>query len=1630
MLDCPDVETLGRLMLGQLNAQEALSLDSHLEHCTRCLEVLRELNPSDPLIDIVRRQAAVPGHDGDSLVDALVDRLNLALADTVHPHATPCNDELAPNSADTSSPRLFGDYELLEQVGRGGMGVVYRARQRSLDRIVAIKMILAGDFADTAEIRRFHAEAEAAARLDHAGIVPVYEIGQCERQHYFTMGFVAGDSLAMRLATGPLPPRDSAEIARQVAEAVHYAHERGVVHRDLKPGNILLQASSSPDSRLTSGGIQLATHAPWKPRVTDFGLAKRLDTDQGLTQSGDVMGTPSFMPPEQAAGKADRVGPLADVYAMGAVLYAMLAGRPPFQAANVAETLRQVSEQEPVALRLLNPAVPRDLETITHKCLEKNPLRRYDDARQLAEELARFLAGEPILARPLGRVARMWRWCRRKPALAAAAAVSFLATIAVIATLSVSVLLIAQARDKQQRSAETAEAQARLALESLERVVFQIQNRLNSVPGSQAVRKEILRQSLDGLRQVAKELAGSNRSDRGALAAHVSLGDVFLTIGDDDGLNATGAAREQYSRALAIAERLAKSTSHSLQAQQDLSQILVKLSDNDLQAGDLEAAHRRANAAFEALQRLSLVDQKSPRSELGLASCYMQLGETSRRLGQSDIALQWLQRAIELQRLRETARPDDPSIQMGLASAYDRLGGLCLQVGQTDEGLVWKRSSVTVWTRLHEKSPDSDWNQQQLARACGSLADEMLRTGHADEAHPLAAQAMELRERLARKHPGNLAAEDALADSLVLLGDIAQRRFEHRDALDHFVRAREMRERTLKADSENFHRRRSLCGLYRRLGVQFSLFGRQDEALQAVQRRLELHKDMAAANPTDISDQHDLANAYFGVGGVLAQQGQWRAAIKLCEQSVEVLEKLREIDAKRTSLHRDLSNALAYIGYCLRSQDNPAAALPYYERSLAIQEELASQDQGNRMNRQGLALTHQLLGDLYDKLKRGEQAWRHYQQARSLYEQQLADDPTNAAGRTALGLVISHLASLAQGNGQLEAALTLYQESLAVRQKIVADSPGEAVSQVNLASGYESLGSISFSLRRFDGVRDAYLSAIDLREEILQHDPRDLASARALSGDFKQLSRLESLLRNPTQARLRFEQALRIDRRLAETMPVNLSDLSVLGNSYREFADQISNAGDVALATLHDEKAIMALERVAEAAPGEWVHVQQLALAYLSLAQRRQYQGCRSEAYGFCNRGLELWQRIAVAPTGQQLLGRAALLSGAGRLLGGLNLPNESVVAFQLALQDYQAALESQPDSLDNAFMFHVACKDLGLAQHRAGQIQPAVESFRRGLTAIEPLTQHASLGILHLGMKATLLGATADALRDAGLKADSVAALQQAADVRQRLVNLQPLNDDAKRDLAAAYKTLGMNVVAPVDSLRFHQRNREIHQALLKANPQNTQARYDLASADGAIANPLIRLGRLTEAAESAERAAAGLKLLDNDKLLPPNDKILQSLYESIAGFYREAETVISNPQSVESIPPSRRCMIVQMACRGLLAAQRWEDAKSLIKAVERPGNANERIALAACHAMLADSMAQRAGHDDDPNLAQSAAGHRDRALAELRLALTPGDTMLRFRAKDEDFKVLQGLTEYQQLVAEPPLPVDPPAD
>ena len=417
-LNHPTEEELHALSLGRLPETELTRVLAHLGDCPSCCGRLDQLTASDPLLARLQHRAA---HQEESLTTPIQRRSAVrALRHGQEARTAEQSNDPEAEPVMLSAPRQVGDYDILSEVGRGGMGVVCKARHRNLQRLAALKMVLAGEFASPTQQLRFRLEAELAARVQHPNIVQVYEVGSYEGRPFLALEWVEGGSLANRLDAKPWPPGEAASLIETLARAIHVAHSEGVVHRDLKPANILLSFRRDPE-----GSAENRTARPSGsrlnddiPKITDFGLAQPTEGGATLTQSGFLVGTPAYMAPEQAGGKRALVGPATDVFALGVVLYQLLTGRLPFPGDSTVEVLRAVISDEPARPRRLQPHLPRDLEAITLHCLEKEPGHRYPTALALAEDLQRFREGKQVAARPVGAVARLTRACRRRPMVA------------------------------------------------------------------------------------------------------------------------------------------------------------------------------------------------------------------------------------------------------------------------------------------------------------------------------------------------------------------------------------------------------------------------------------------------------------------------------------------------------------------------------------------------------------------------------------------------------------------------------------------------------------------------------------------------------------------------------------------------------------------------------------------------------------------------------------------------------------------------------------------------------------------------------------------------------------------------------------------------------------------------------------------------------------------------------------------------------------------------------------------------------------------------------------------------------------------------------------------------------------
>jgi tetratricopeptide (TPR) repeat protein len=546
----------------------------------------------------------------------------------------------------------FGDYQLLAEIGRGGMGVVFKAQQLSLPRTVALKMILSGRLASPPERQRFRLEAEAAARLDHPHIVPLYEVGTLQGLPFYSMKLVSGGNLAQRQWPRPLTPaeqRRTAQLLATVAEAIHHAHQCGVLHRDLKPANILLDAEG-------------------QPHVTDFGLAKHLGEsgagERPITPSGAAVGTPSYMAPEQALGPK-AVTTAADVYSLGCILYELLTGRPPFRAETPLATLLDVLERSPPPPRSLWPTLDRDLETICLKCLEKDPAHRYASAAALAEDLRRFAAGEAIQGRPLSRLGRLRRWCRRQPLLAG----MLTALVVVVATAFCLVWwqwrraesnFQESERQKEAglRHLNLAEERLHLAHDLVDEFCIRLsEDRLKYLPGTQALRRDLLEAAGKHYRKFLDQKGEDPALRRRLAAAHYALASVLGSLGS------RAEALAEYQAALDLYDEILRQGPDHGEVEVFRARTLHRMGGLHSEAGRLTSALEYFLPARDVFAAQATRVPGDTAMQTDLAAVLGNLGNLYRSRGDAAGALPYLEEALAIRKRVAAAEPQKRQFQ-------------------------------------------------------------------------------------------------------------------------------------------------------------------------------------------------------------------------------------------------------------------------------------------------------------------------------------------------------------------------------------------------------------------------------------------------------------------------------------------------------------------------------------------------------------------------------------------------------------------------------------------------------------------------------------------------------------------------------------------------------------------------------------------------------------------------------------------------------------------------------------------------------------------------------------------------------------------------------------------------------
>jgi tetratricopeptide (TPR) repeat protein len=758
---CPGQLELSRFLTGCLSAEEIDAVDRHLAACARCLETIGSVRPADPLLDEIRVE---PAASSPTMQIRLAERPEVPIV-------------RSGGYSLTVVPRLPG-YEILREVGHGGMGVIYEARHLALGRRVAVKVLRAGVAATLDELARFGREASSLARLQHPNIVQVHDVGEYEGQHFLAMEFVEGGTLAARLADGPLDAGEAATLLRALAAAVQAAHDAGVIHRDLKPANVLLCSPLPP-----LAGV---------PKITDFGLAK-LVGEQGRTHSGTVLGTPAYMAPEQASGRPDAVGPAADVYSLGAVLYEVLTGQPPFRAATPVETLHQVLHQEVVPPLRMRTGVPPDLETICLKCLEKDPARRYASAGDLADDLGRYLAGEPIRARPLSQLGRAVRWARRRPLAAALLAACTVA-------IGVSAAWVDRNRTAH-RERERAEAHQAEALRNYQRV----------------------REAVD--RYLAEVIDGDDQTE-----GNVNRYRRFLEVAQGQYLDLL---REYPDDANLRAER---------------GRGLLRIGRIEQVLGSKEKAKDYYTRAIEALEPLTAAGSEVA---LDLVRARDQLGWVCRAVGQLPEAIALHEAALRDCEALLKRDPENLDARLRLARVHKNLGWALHKAKRPDwdKHFAW---AVEQLGPLFEKHPDrwrDGFDLWETMRLLGRR--DLLRDGP-DAIEPRVRQVLAISERLLALRPKDQAARSAHATSLRDLGNLHLARGERGQAEPLFHRCREIQEQLVAEMPSAGRLKKHLAWTHHYLGRLHEPTPRAAEAVGQYRRALDLVEQGVRLNPSDV----------------------------------------------------------------------------------------------------------------------------------------------------------------------------------------------------------------------------------------------------------------------------------------------------------------------------------------------------------------------------------------------------------------------------------------------------------------------------------------------------------------------------------------------------------------------------------------------------------------------------------------------------------------------------------------------------------------------------------------------------------------------------------------------------------
>jgi tetratricopeptide (TPR) repeat protein/predicted Ser/Thr protein kinase len=1055
-----------------------------------------------------------------------------------------------PRAAPAAKGQVLGDYELLELLGRGGMGVVYKARQRSANRIVALKLIRVDRLEDFPEdqrqewLERFHTEAQAAARIEHEHVVTVYEVGEFQGHPFYSMRYIEGRSLAEMLRDGPLPSRKAAEYPEPVARAVHHAHTCGVLHRDLKPRNILVDKLD-------------------RPYVADFGLAKLTEGASDMTHTGAWLGTPSYMAPEQALDAA-HVTAASDVYSLGATLYDLLTGRPPFQAATPAETLHQVLHQEPVPPRQLNPGIDHDLETICLKCLRKEAGRRYGTAAELADDLRRYLNGEPIQARPVGRVERTWRWCRRNRAVALLTAFVLTLLVALGVGGVITAVQFGLKAEQENRLRSEAEESAKQAQQVVNQFLRDVsENDLFDEPKLQLLRVTFLERALNYYKAFAEQRQDDPNVQAELAAMYLRVAEVYHVADRNDDM------MSHLATGLDVVEQLRHSHPTATEAHRKLVGIWRghrRLHRSITSPANLPQALANCQRFIDLWQKFAREHPDAPGFQSDVAAMHAHVGELrpdSSKFEAFEVALSiWERLASEYPQEGKYAE-DQARMQLFLAIGWN---AATRPRGEREKAA---RKAVAMYEKLAAQSPKVPFYREGLANCHIAIAQVAVERGASEEAIEALIAAQKRFDDLLVEFPAVPAYREGAAQVYMELGYRSEQS-RPQQAEKAFRRALEL-SAPLEAEFQRYNwlLRNAHISLARVLRAN----GRAEDADKLLRQLIAYYEKLIAANPKGRKYYVDLANAYKQLGQpdkVIAQYtklieldpnqwdswfqrasvhydlGQWDKAIKDHSKVIELKPDHARSWYQRGQCHYNLRQWEKAVAEYARAVELGAAAndthvwlwkgtahgeLGQWDLAVADHSQAIEKAPGDyhHWRARGTAYAHleqwekaeadflkaielnphefSGIGPELKNLGRLKEAERIARLAIEAYENRAAAEPTAAGPRDAQARIHFDLAALLQGAGELKKAEADSRRAIAIWEKLAADFPAKHEYLQHAAHAHHhQLGNLLNATGRPQEAAELYLKVAPLWEKLVAQFPHvldyrlNLAQAHGLSG--------------------------------------------------------------------------------------------------------------------------------------------------------------------------------------------------------------------------------------------------------------------------------------------------------------------------------------------------------------------------------------------------------------------------------------------------------------------------------------------------------------------------------------------------